>query len=156
MVAPILGCRHAEALPHAVELGIAMQLTNVLRDIGEDAARGRLYLPLEDLAAFGCDPATVLLGRPSGKFVDLMKFEIARARRLYAQARPGVPALSPSGRLTALAGSELYARILNRIEESGYDVFGHRAHVPTGRKISALPGIAASFVRLSWSDLGSA
>ena len=58
--------------------------------------------------------------------------------------------------LTALAGSELYARILNRIEESGYDVLGARAHVPTGRKISALPGIAASFVRLSWSDQGSA
>ncbi|MBW3634051.1 MAG: squalene/phytoene synthase family protein, partial [Chloroflexi bacterium] len=151
MVAPILGCRDDRALPHAVDLGIAMQLTNVLRDIGEDARRGRLYLPLEDLAAFGCDPEAILRGRPNGRFTDLLAFEIARARVLYADAQRGLPALSPSGRLTTLAGSELYATILTRIEEMEYDVLATRAHVTTHRKLRALPGVAATFARLSWS-----
>src|SRR5918993_3074559 len=151
MVAPILGCQDEDALPHAVDLGIAMQLTNVLRDIGEDARRGRLYLPLEDLAAFGCDPEAILEGRPSGRFADLLAFEIARTRALYADARRGLPALSPSGRLTAMAGSELYAAILTRIEEMDYDVLDTRAQVSTPRKLRALPGVATTFARLSWS-----
>jgi phytoene synthase len=150
MVAPILGCQDEWALPYAVDLGIAMQLTNVLRDIGEDARRGRLYLPLADLEMFGCDPEAILQGRPNGGFADLLTFEIARARGLYADARRGLPALSPSGRLTALAGSELYATILTRIEENGFDVFATRASVSTGRKLAALPSIAAAFVRLAW------
>ena len=151
MAAPILGCRDDAALPHAVDLGIAMQLTNILRDIGEDARRGRLYLPLEDLAAFDCNPEEIVRGRPSGRFADLLAFEIARARALYADARRGLPALSPSGRLTAMAGSELYAAILTRIEEMDYDVLDTRAHVSTRRKLRALPGIATTFARLSWS-----
>jgi phytoene synthase len=149
MVAPILGCQEEWALPHAVDLGIAMQLTNVLRDVGEDARLGRLYLPLADLEAFGCDPEAVLRGQPNGRFADLLAFEIARARGLYADARRGFPALAPSGRWTALAGSEMYAAILTRIEENGYDVFGARASVSTSRKLGALPGIAAAFVRLA-------
>src|ERR671912_283947 len=112
MVAPILGCQDDAALPHAVNLGIAMQLTNVLRDIGEDARRDRLYLPLEDLAAFGCDPESIVQGRPNGRFAGLLAFEIARARALYKDARRGPPALSPPGRLTPPAGGELYAPIL--------------------------------------------
>lgn len=151
MVAPILGCRDDRALPHAVDLGIAMQLTNVLRDIGEDARRDRLYLPQEDLAAFGCDPEAILRGRPNGQFGDLLAFEIARARALYADGQRGLPALSPAGHLTALAGSELYATILTRIEEMDYDVLDTRAHVSTPRKLRALPGVAATFARLSWS-----
>jgi phytoene synthase len=150
LVAPILGCQDEGALPHAVELGIAMQLTNILRDVGEDARRGRLYLPLDELAAFGCDPEAVLRGRPSGRFRELLAFQAARARGLYAEARRGLPALSPSGRLTTLAASELYASILTAIEESDYDVFGARAYVPNARKLGALPGVAAAFVRLAW------
>ena len=151
MTAPVLGCQDAAALPRAVDLGIAMQLTNVLRDVGEDAVQGRLYLPLQDLARFGCDPDAVLSGRPNGQFPQLLAFEIERARTIYAQARLGYPALSPSGRLTALAGERLYAAILHRIEENEFDVFSTRAHVSTSRKIGALPGIAATFMRLSWT-----
>ncbi|HET7602501.1 MAG TPA: squalene/phytoene synthase family protein [Gemmatimonadales bacterium] len=151
MVAPILGCQEEWALPYAVELGIAMQLTNVLRDIGEDARRGRLYLPLADLEAFGCDPEAVLRGQPNGHFADLLAFEIARARGLYADSRRGFAALTSAGRWTALAGSELYAAILTRIEENGYDVFATRASVSTSRKLGALPGITAAFVRLAWT-----
>ncbi|HET7055854.1 MAG TPA: phytoene/squalene synthase family protein [Thermomicrobiales bacterium] len=150
MVAPILGCLDTAALPHAVNLGIAMQWTNILRDIGEDARRGRLYLPLEDLTAFGCDPEALMREQATGRFVDLLDYEIARARRLYADAHHGFPALSPSGRLTALAGCELYGAILTRIEENGYDVFARRAHISTRRKLAAMPGIAATFMRLSW------
>ena len=150
MVAPILGCQDEEALPHAVELGIAMQLTNILRDVGEDAHRGRLYLPLDELAAFGCDPEAVLHGHPGDQFRDLLAMQVARARGLYADARRGFPALSPAGQLTTLAAGELYARILTSIEERDYDVFGARAFVSNGRKLRALPGVAAAFIRVAW------
>ncbi len=148
IAAPILGCHDDAALPRAVDLGVAMQLTNILRDVAEDARMGRLYLPLTDLAAFGCDPEAVLAGRPNGAFADLIAFEIARARDLYESARAGVPALSPAGRLTTLASSHLYGKILNRIEEQDYDVFGSRAYVPTQRKLRAMPTVAAAFLRL--------
>jgi phytoene synthase len=151
MVAPLLGCEDDSALPHAVDLGIAMQLTNILRDVGEDARRGRLYLPLDELAAFGCDPEAILRGRPSGRFRELLDFQAARARDLYVQARRGIPALSPAGRLTTLAASEFYATILTAIEERDYDVFGARAYVSNSRKLSALPGVAADFVRFAWT-----
>jgi 15-cis-phytoene synthase len=150
MVAPILGCEDEAALPYAVDLGIAMQLTNILRDVGEDARRGRLYLPLDELAAFSCDPEAILCGRPRGRFRELLAFQVARARNLYVQARHGIPALSPAGRLTTLAASEFYATILRAIEERDYDVFGARAYVPNGRKLAALPGLATDFVRLAW------
>ncbi len=146
MVAPILGCRDDDALPHAVNLGIAMQLTNILRDVGEDARDGRLYLPLDDLATFGCDPAAIRAERSCHGFPELVAFEIARARALYADARLGFPALSPSGRFTAAAGCELYAAILNRIEEMDYDVFAGRARVSRARKLGALPRITAAFI----------
>jgi 15-cis-phytoene synthase len=150
LVAPILGCQDDAALPHAVDLGIAMQLTNILRDVGEDARRGRLYLPLDELAAFGCDPEAILCGRPSGRFRELLSFQVARARDVYVQARRGIPALSPAGRLATLAAGEFYATILTAIEERDYDVFGARAYVPNGRKIAALPGVTAALVRSTW------
>jgi phytoene synthase len=148
-VAPILGCQDDAALPYAVDLGIAMQLTNILRDVGEDIRRSRLYLPLDELAAFGCDPDAILCGQPNGRFRELLAFQVARARDLYVQARRGIPALSPAGRLTTLTASELYAAILTAIGERDYDVFGARAYVPNSRKLAALPSVAADFVRLA-------
>jgi len=149
IVAPILGCRDQTALPHAVSLGIAMQLTNILRDVAEDAAMGRLYLPLGDLAEFGVDPEAVLAGRPNGRFADLMAFEIARAREQYRDAHRGIAALAPSGQLTTLAASRLYGKILGQIEAQRYDVFRQRAVIPTSRKVQAMPGIAVSFLRMN-------
>jgi phytoene synthase len=145
LTAPVLGCTQSSALLRAVELGIAMQLTNILRDVGEDARQQRVYLPLADLAAFGCTPESLLAGRPTGRFRELMAFEIARARTLYAAARPGIAALSPAGQMTALAASRLYASILTRIEELDYDVFNTRATVHTRRKLGALPAVALDF-----------
>jgi phytoene synthase len=77
-----------------------------------------------------------------------MAFEIARARALYDDARAGIPALSPAGRLTALASAHLYGKILHRIEEQGHDVFAGRAYVPTRRKLRAMPTVAAAFLGL--------
>ncbi|MFT4039834.1 MAG: phytoene/squalene synthase family protein [Thermomicrobiales bacterium] len=154
LTAPILGCSDDAALPCAVELGIAMQLTNILRDVGEDARQGRLYLPLSDLAAFGCCPEAVLAGRPGRGFRELIAFEIARARTLYAAAQPGIAALSPAGQMTTLAASRFYASILTRIEELDYDVFSSRATVQTRRKLGALPAVALDFARLSWAPFG--
>jgi phytoene synthase len=149
MVAPILGCREQSALQHAAGLGIAMQLTNILRDVAEDARLGRLYLPLDEIAAFGCDPDAILAGRPGPGFPALIAFQIERARALYADAHCGVGSLIPRGRFTTLAASRLYAGILTEIEAINYDVFSTRAHVSTARKIRALPGVAAAFVRHS-------
>ena len=147
--APILGCRDGEALERAAELGVAMQLTNILRDIDEDAGNGRLYLPLDELATFGCDPDAVLARRPDGRFADLIAFQIARARELYRSSLRGVGALTPSGRLTTLAAARFYSGILHEIEAADYDVFQGRAHVSSARKLRQTPSLAADFIRLS-------
>lgn len=146
MVAPILGCKDDQALEHAAELGIAMQLTNILRDIGEDATRNRLYLPQDEIEMFGCTVESILAGQPGPAFPMLLDYQIVRARALYAQARLGIPALDASGRFTTLVASDLYARILTEIEANRYDVFGTRAHCSTKRKLLALPAISARFL----------
>ena len=149
MVAPILGCRDPNALRHAADLGIAMQLTNILRDVAEDAQLGRVYLPLDEIEAFGCDAEAILAGYPGDRFRELMAFQIDRARGLYASALEGVYALSPSGRFTTLAASKLYSGILKEIEALDYDVYRMRAHVPTTRKLRSMAGASTDFFRMS-------
>lgn len=153
IAAPIFGCASDDALPHAVDLGIAMQLTNILRDVAEDAALGRMYLPLDDLARFGVTPERLLAGDPDGDITELMRFEIARARAYYRSGRQGIPALCPSGRLTTIAISHLYSRILERIEAQGCDPFFGRAHLTTRRKLRAMPAITADFLWLQVSSM---
>jgi phytoene synthase len=147
IVAPILGCRDPQALPLAAELGIAMQLTNILRDVREDAEMGRIYLPLDELEAFGIDPEALLAGEPGETFPDLLRMQIDRARGLYAHALSGVPFLSPGGRLTTLVAAELYAGILDQIEANRYDVFGQRAVVSRSTKARKLALASAQFIR---------
>lgn len=149
LVAPILGNDDPGADRHAADLGIAMQLTNILRDVAEDAAMGRLYLPLDEIAAFGGDPDAILAGMPCRGFRDLMAFQVARARGIYRDALAGVPALIPSGRLATLAAARLYAGILDEIEAMDHDVFQGRAFVPTSRKARLLAGASASVARMS-------
>lgn len=149
MVAPILGCKSDAALTHAADLGIAMQLTNILRDVGEDARHDRLYLPLDEISTFGCTENAILAGEPESGFVSLMKFQIERARSLYASAHRGIPALDVYGRFTTLVASDLYARILSEIEANQYDVFERRAHCSTKKKILAIPKISVRFMRTS-------
>lgn len=147
MVAPIMGCQNEAALTHAAELGIAMQLTNILRDVAEDATMGRLYLPRQELAWYGVTGEAVLAGTPEAGFRDLMAYQVGRARLLYASALRGVPALAPSGRATTLAASRLYAGILDEIEAMDYDVFRGRAVVPGRRKARIMTGVLSSWAR---------
>ena len=111
----------------AQALAEAMQLTNFLRDVGEDASRGRIYLPLEDLATFEVPESEIISGQMSDRFQTLMKFEIARARALYLEADKGIPLLPPSARKPVVLARVLYSRILDRIEARNYDVFSGRA-----------------------------
>jgi 15-cis-phytoene synthase len=149
IVAPIFGCEDDRALVYASDLGIAMQLTNILRDVKEDAEMGRLYLPLDEILEFGLDPEAILAGEPGNILRDLMAFQVARARSLYDSALKGVPALIPSGRMATLAAAHLYSGILDEIEAIDYDVFAGRAYVKRQRKITSLTRATAGFVRLA-------
>jgi len=133
--------RHTDAEPYAVALGQAFQLTNFLRDVGEDLDRGRVYLPLEDLAAHGLDLEALARRRVDGAFRRLMAFEIDRTRRLYAEAAPGIDLLVPDSRDCVLTAYRLYGAILDEIEHADYDVFTRRVRVgPARRAAVAGPG----------------
>ncbi|MDB4913895.1 MAG: pys [Gemmatimonadetes bacterium] len=125
---------------YARTLGVAMQLTNILRDVGEDAENGRCYLPDEDLARFGLRRSDVLNGQlgTDSRWRMLMRFEIARARALYAQAAPGIALLSPDARRCASACSTGYAAILGAIESIDYDTFRTRARLGSMARAAVL------------------
>jgi phytoene synthase len=141
MVMHIVGFSGKEAVPYAVKLGVALQITNILRDVGEDWENGRLYLPQSELVAFDLSEADVARGVVDDRWRALMRFQIARARRLFGEALPGVALLSRGGRLAIGAAAELYRAILDDIESHDYDVFNRRAYTSDGRKLALLPGI---------------
>ncbi|MDZ7773950.1 MAG: squalene/phytoene synthase family protein [Balneolaceae bacterium] len=141
MTCEIFGYRTPEALDHAEELGIAMQLTNILRDVGEDLRRDRIYLPAEELRRFGVTEKQLLWGRMDGNFRELMRFQIDRARRYYARSDLGVPMLEPGTRLPVYLARYNYSRILDKIEENGYRVFDRRAYLNATEKLAVLPGV---------------
>jgi phytoene synthase len=129
------------AIPYAVKLGVALQLTNILRDVGEDWANGRLYLPQDELTAFGLTEADIAAKRNDERWQAFMRFQIERAHRLYEEALPGIAMLGQQGRLAVAAAAELYRSILDDIERNQYDVFNRRAHVSGWEKLKRLPGI---------------
>ncbi|GAB2677044.1 phytoene/squalene synthase family protein [Thalassiella azotivora] len=137
MMLPVLGGRGPQATHAARSLGVAFQLTNFLRDVGEDLERGRVYLPQEDLDRFGVDPFE---RRVTPAWRELMRFEIDRTRRIYREADAGIPLLSPRGARCVWTARVLYARILDRVEDADYDVFTHRATVPGHRKAAVAVG----------------
>ena len=137
----IIGFSSDDAIPYAVKLGVALQLTNILRDVAEDWDRGRLYLPLEELTAFNLTENDIARGEVTPQWRDFMKFQIDRARRLYAESWPGIGMLAPEGRLAILAAADFYRGILTNIEEHNYDVFSRRAHVTKWGKIRRLPNL---------------
>jgi len=123
------GGRRSAAIHCARTLGVAMQLTNILRDIGEDAARGRCYLPTEELARFGIDRARVMARTAhleKDAWQALMSFQVARARNLYRLALPGIALLHRDSQRCALACAAGYAKILDVIERSGFDTVTRR------------------------------
>jgi phytoene synthase len=136
MMAPMLGCSEEWALGPAADLGRAMQLTNILRDVKEDLERDRVYLPLAELAAFGLSVDDLHRGVVDDRWRGFMRFQIARARAFYARAAAGIPALTGFGcqRMVKLMGS-IYGDILRVIERNDYDVFKGRLSVPGKRKL---------------------
>lgn len=129
------------AVRHARTLGVAMQLTNILRDVGEDAARGRCYLPDEDLAAHGLTARDLLDGRVEAddpRWRALMAFEVRRARALYAAALPGIALLAPDARGCAAACARGYAAILDVLERTGYDSLTTRCTVGSWARVGVL------------------
>mgnify|MGYP005846185989 CR=1 FL=1 len=160
MAMHIVGFAGPQAIPYAVKLGVALQLTNILRDVGEDWRMGRLYLPLDELAAFGLSEVDIAAasgiggalagsggppategGGMSRQWAEFMRFQVERNRSLYDEALPGVALLHPDGRFAIGGAAESYRAILDDIEEHGYDVFGRRAHTGSWEKLGALPGI---------------
>ncbi|HEY9667657.1 MAG TPA: phytoene synthase [Coleofasciculaceae cyanobacterium] len=152
MTSPVLGidnsvskapwdCRNESYNPveEAVALGIANQLTNILRDVGEDARRGRIYLPLEELALFDYTEEDLFNGVVDDRWRELMRFQIQRARKFFVESERGIRALSPDARWPVWAALMLYQGILDAIERNEYDVFSQRAFVPKPQKLLALP-----------------
>ncbi|HMN62927.1 MAG TPA: squalene/phytoene synthase family protein [Anaerolinea sp.] len=137
-----------QAASYAIKLGVALQLTNILRDVGEDAGRGRVYFPEEDLRRFGLTHQDILNKVYDQRFVDLMRFEIDRARRLYRESLPGIALLSPSARPAVGAAALLYRAILDEIEKIRYRVHEQRAHTSGGQKMLLLPGILLKVLTL--------
>ena len=150
MMCCVMRLEHEEALPYAEALGTAMQLTNFLRDIREDWERGRVYIPLEDLERFGYSEAELKRGVVNEAFIELMRFQIERARTLYANADQGIPYIYRGRRYPVVVARHLYAAILRRIEDLGYDVFNHRAETSFTEKLLVA---AACAVRDPWELL---
>jgi phytoene synthase len=134
MMCWVIGFKNPEdrerALPHAIDLGIAMQLTNILRDIDEDLDRGRVYLPLEEMERFGYSVADLQARTKNNAFAKLMQFQAERAQKFYDQGNAGIAMLHPDGRFAVEIASNVYHEILARLQGSEFDVFGHRTVVP--------------------------
>ena len=126
-------------IAEAVSLGIANQLTNILRDVGEDARRDRIYLPLEDLSLFDYTQEDLLNGVIDDRWRSLMRFQIQRALKYYQEAETGISRLHPDARWPVWTALMLYRKILEVIVENDYDVFSRRAFVPKARKFLCLP-----------------
>eukprot|EP00980_Cylindrotheca_fusiformis_P023729 scaffold10871_cov177-Cylindrotheca_fusiformis.AAC.9 len=144
MSLPVFGCAKGYndqvAREPALSLGVAFQLTNILRDVGEDAEkRGRIYLPREDMEKFGVTQEQIFAQRMDKNYVDMMKFQIARARMYYERARRGVFMLAPESRLPVQSSLDAYGRILDKIEANGYDSLTTRAYVDKWEKLSMIP-----------------
>lgn len=143
---PILGHpgrpRHVVE-PYAADLGVAFQLTNFIRDVGEDLRRGRLYLPLEDLDAFEVTREQLEAGVVDGRVRRLLAFEVARTREVFRSAAPGVRLLDPASRDCVGTAFVLYRRILDEVERAGYRVLDRRVAVsPAARAAVAAPALA--------------
>ncbi len=141
MSSEILGYSDEKALKYAEAMGIGMQLTNILRDVKEDAQMGRIYLPQEDLRAFDVSEKQIFAGEMNVNFVRLMKFQVERARNYYREGEKGIALLEKDSRFTVLLASRIYGKILDEIEKQNYDVFKRRAHTTRSQKLSSIPRI---------------
>jgi phytoene synthase len=139
MTSEIFGYSSPEALPHAVDLGIAMQLTNIFRVVKEDAVRGRIYLAQEDLTAFGVSEQDILEHRMTPQMRSLIIEYIRRADVFYASADKGIAMLHPDSTVTVLLMSRNYQKILRQVKKMNYNVFAGRASTSLAAKLLAVP-----------------
>jgi 15-cis-phytoene synthase len=130
----IFGFDSRSALPLAEKCGVAFQLTNILRDIREDAERGRIYLPAEDLRRFAVTREDLGSGKRTESFLKLMRFEAARARAYYNESMPLLDLVHPRSRPSLWALIAIYSRLLDRIEAKNYDVFSRRVRLSSPEK----------------------
>ena len=138
----IFGYSDPEAKKHAESLGIAMQLTNILRDVREDYQRGRIYIPLEDMEKYGVSESDIASGKITENLKQLLEFQTLRARDYYSSSKAGIAMISDrQSRLVILAMNNIYSGILDDIEDNDYDVFSRRACVNSMRKIWRLTKI---------------
>jgi 15-cis-phytoene synthase len=144
----VFGCRGAQAGEYAVNLGLALQLTNILRDIRSDWLRGRLYLPLEDLRAFGCTEDALASGVVTEPVQQLVRYECGRAHEFYRRAAAALPVEDRPRLVAAEIMRAVYYETLNRIELRGYDVFTEAVRVPRATQaIIALKQWVSSLAR---------
>ena len=137
---PILGASDPAACDSAEKLGIAFQLANFIRDVDEDLDRGRIYLPLDELASFGVTKEMLHRREVTPELVGALKFQIARVRQLQAEAQAGIRLLDPASQPCIQAASELYCGIVDEVEKINYQIFTKRATTSTWRRIKvALP-----------------
>jgi phytoene synthase len=133
--AQIFGYVNPRTLDYARDLGVAFQLTNIVRDVGEDARRGRIYLPVDDLARFEVTAASIVQGKPSGDFRGLMAFQVDRARAWYDRALAQLPADDRHAQRPGLAMAAIYRALLDEIARDGYRVLDRRLALTPLRKL---------------------
>jgi phytoene synthase len=141
MAMHIIGFSGPDAIPYAIKLGVALQVTNILRDVAEDWRNGRLYLPQEDLQRFDLTEDDIAAGRVTPQWRKFLRFQIERVRRLYAESWPGIAMLSRDGRFAIATAAYLYEAILDDIEAHDYDIFSRRAHIDAFGKLRRLPDV---------------
>jgi phytoene synthase len=140
MCIEIFGYCTPKAREYAVDLGIALQLTNILRDVAEDARRGRIYLPAEDLRAFGVSEEDLIDGRKTPAFTRMMQFEGQRARSHYLRARAAIGKSERRQLVVAEIMGDIYYALLEQLERTGFDVFNGKTEVTRGRKMAIAIG----------------
>jgi phytoene synthase len=138
IVLPIFGTRDESATVPAEACGIAFQLTNILRDVREDAARGRIYLPAEDRRWFGVTEEDIMQGRATPQFLELMRFEAQRARDYYRQAEPLFERIEPESRATLAVMIGVYRAVLDKLERRGFPVFAERVSLTGPEKLAVV------------------
>ncbi|XXQ69451.1 presqualene diphosphate synthase HpnD [Neisseriaceae bacterium B1] len=136
LVARILGFQNVKTLEYADKLGLALQLTNIIRDVGEDARMGRIYLPMDELAQFNVPANTILSATPTPEFAALMQFQFERAKRTYAEALALLPPEDKAAQKTGLIMGSIYYALLMEIERDGLDnVLKYKIKIPNPRKM---------------------
>jgi phytoene synthase len=147
---PILGGDTVNSLNAAKDLGVAFQLANFIRDVGEDLERGRVYLPLQELAEHGVTRQMLEARKLTPEIISALKFQIARVRQLQKDAEPGIALLDKTSQPCIRAASELYCGIVDEVEKIGYDIFNKRAKTSTARRarVALAAYISAVIARL--------